>query len=100
LTASNWLPWDFFGNSVSISGDFAIVGIGNIVGWNEEKAYVFARSGSDWSEQGILTPSDGGTAFSSFGSSVSISGDYAIVGAFNHEVGGNVQQGKVYLFER
>ena len=42
-------------------------------------AYIFKWDGTSWSQQQKLTASDG-AANDSFGYSVSISGDYAIVG--------------------
>lgn len=70
---------DNFGQSVSIDGDYAIVGAPGA-----EKVFVFKKSGSNWTEQEIITgdsnPS-GSTLPSAFGFSVSISGTYAIVGA-------------------
>ena len=93
---------DWFGTGVSISGDYAIVGAklhdtgGNS---NQGKAYIFHRSGTAWSEQAILTASDGATG-DLFRESVSISGDYDIVGASGHDTGGNTSQGKVYIYSK
>jgi hypothetical protein len=67
--ASDYNTNDEFGFSVSISGDYAIVGARN-----NGAAYIFYRSGGVWAEQQKLT---GGI---DFGSSVGICGDYAIVG--------------------
>jgi FG-GAP repeat len=61
-----------FGQSVSISRDLAIVGATN-------RAYIFKRNTTGWSEQApFLTPGDNPSR--GFGSAVSISGNYAIVG--------------------
>ncbi|GAB4041372.1 FG-GAP repeat protein [Spirosoma gilvum] len=79
LVASDPSSRDAFGNSVSISGNYAI--IGNMQKNNSMgAAYIFTRTGSTWTQQAKLTPSDAAT-FDRFGISVSISGDYAIVGA-------------------
>ena len=43
-------------------------------------AYIFTRSGANWSEQAKLLPNDGSND-DDFGNSVAISGTYAIVGA-------------------
>lgn len=102
LTASDGAAGDKFGGSVSISGDYAIVGAEEkTVGANADqgKSYIFYRSGSTWTEQAILTASDG-AAGDEFGVSVSINGDYAIVGAYHNDVGANVDQGKSYIFIR
>jgi hypothetical protein len=102
LTASDGATADGFGVSVSISGDYAIVGAhGHDTGGNNNqgKAYVFHYSGIAWTQQDILTASDGATD-DRFGERVSISGDYAIVGAPYHDIGGNDNQGKAYVFHR
>ncbi len=102
LTASDGAASDHFGCSVSISGDYAIIGAeykdisGNS---NQGKAYIFYRTGTTWTEQAQLTASDG-TADDNFGCSVSISGDYAIIGADFKNVSGNSNQGKAYIFHR
>jgi len=81
LTASDGTKRDFFGISVAISGDYAIVGDHTYdgAGVNSGSSYVFVRNGEIWTEQAKLTASDI-AAGDLFGSSVSISGDYAIVG--------------------
>jgi hypothetical protein len=94
VTASDAAANDFFGNSVSISGDYAIVGApfdNNSTG----AAYVFSRSGNGWSEQTKLTASNA-AAGDEFGISVAISGDYAIVGAHFKNSG----TGAAYVFHR
>lgn len=102
LTASDGAAQDNFGHTVSISGDYAIVGapyknVGNIT--DQGKTYIFKRSGATWNEEAAITSSDG-VASDQFGYSVSISGDYAIVGAFLKQVGANFNQGKAYIFKR
>ncbi|HEY0100054.1 MAG TPA: lamin tail domain-containing protein [Pyrinomonadaceae bacterium] len=89
---------DFFGGSVAISGETVIVGAlidDNSGGVNAGSAYVFTRSGGIWSEQRRLQASDA-AAHAIFGSSVSISGDTAIVGAFAHS--GPAAPGAAYIF--
>lgn len=100
LTASDGKANDHFGNSVSISGDYAIVGAPNGSGdwFLQGAAYIFVRSGANWSQQAKLTASDGVPA-DFFGTSVSISGDDVIVGAPN-DGGIYAAQGSAYIFER
>ena len=74
------------GNSVSISGDTAIVG-----------TYISSRSGTSWTEQTRLIASDGEVG-DEFGHSASISGDTAIVGAFKNDDNG-IDSGSAYIFE-
>jgi hypothetical protein len=93
---------DEFGVSVALSGDTAIVGAyGDDVGANADQgsAYVFTRSGSTWTQQAQLTASDG-AASDNFGISVALSGDTAIVGAYDDTVGANAFQGSAYVFTR
>jgi len=100
LTAADGAANDWFGNSVAISGETAVVGAPkDVVGANTDQgsAYVFARSGTTWSQQQKLTAGDG-AAWSSFGHSVAISGDTALVGAFYDDVGANTDQGSAYVF--
>ncbi len=97
LIARDGKDYDFFGRAVSVSGDYAVVGNGAGRG----KAYVFHRSGTEWSQQATLTPSDeytdGGGAF---GTSVSLYGDFVLVGASYKEVGGYENKGKVYFYKQ
>jgi hypothetical protein len=92
---------DAFGYSVAISGDYAIVGIqgADISFIDQGAAYVFIRSGGTWVQQAKITASDA-AAGDKFGTSVSISGDYAIVGAPFHTVSTKVNQGAAYIFIR
>jgi hypothetical protein len=94
LTASDGTAWDQFGESVSMSGDYAVVGAWGHSG-QVGSAYIFERSGADWIEQARLTASDG-AAGDQFGMSVSIKGDYAIVGALADDQ----YTGSAYIFRR
>ena len=83
LTASDGALGDRFGNSVSLSGDRAIVGAfyDNDLGFDSGSAYVYERQGDgSWLEVAKLTASDG-TNGDFFGWSVSLSGERALVGA-------------------
>jgi len=82
LTASNGAASDKFGLAVSVSGDTAVVGAPNEYGGASQpgRAYVYARTGTFWTEQARLGPS-GGAVGGSFGWAVSVSGDTAIIGA-------------------
>ncbi len=102
LTGTSGPPGGQLGYSVSISGDTAIVGayLDDAFGNHDQGAvYVFTRSGSLWTQQAYLSASDG-VADDKFGSSVSISGDVAVVGAYLDDVGTNSNQGSAYVFKR
>ncbi|MBK9336156.1 MAG: FG-GAP repeat protein [Lewinellaceae bacterium] len=103
LTASDGAAQDFFGFSVAISGNYAMVGAyGKTVNGNtiQGKAYIFLRSGIFWSQQAMLTASNGATN-DLFGNGVAISDDYAVVGAPGKDVaGGYLDVGAAYVFVR
>jgi hypothetical protein len=98
LTAADGRAFDLFGCSVALAGDTAVVGA---IGGNVDQglAYVFTRTGTAWSQQAQLTAADG-TAIDLFGVSVAVSGDTAVVGADNNDLGVNVDQGSAYVFTR
>ena len=104
IVASDAAAGDGFGRAVAISGDYAIVGArGNDDGGNNSgSAYIFRRYGAvgtnNWQHEKKLTASDA-AAGDSFGYSVSISGDYAIVGAYGNDDGGT-NSGSAYIFHR
>ncbi len=83
LSASDGAWGDNLGNSVAISGDTVVAGAINDDdnGSDSGSAYIFRYDGSDWVEEEKLTASDG-AAFDSFGGSVAVSGDTAVVGAY------------------
>ena len=98
LTASPGAFEDQFGGSVSLSGTTALIGapVQTVQSQAQGAAYVFTESGTTWSQQSELTASDG--LFGDlFGTSVSISGTTALVGA-DHSVGSNTRQGAAYVF--
>lgn len=89
-----------FGRCVDFSGNVLIVGAekGKTAGVETGAAYVFFRAGGVWTEVQKLTPSDG-QAGDSFGISVSLDGDKALVGAHRSDTSG-VDAGAVYVFQR
>ena len=94
LTALDGEADDWFGCSISIDGDYAIVG--SCYDDSEKgSAYIFKRNGTTWSQESKLT-AFGGKESDQFGCSVSIDGDYAIVGAY----GKNNWTGAAYVFKR
>jgi hypothetical protein len=100
LLASDVAAGDYFGDSVSVSGDTALIGAsgdddsGSVSG----SAYVFVRSGGVWTEQAKLLASDG-AAGDGFGVSVSLSGDTALIGARYDDDNGE-WSGSAYVFVR
>lgn len=108
ITASDGEEGDRFGSSVSISGNIAIVGAprDDDNGSRSGSAYIFERDEStgDWNETAKLLASDGADD-DLFGSSVSISGNIAIVGAYGDDTeegtnSTNTATGAAYVFEK
>ncbi len=103
LTASDAQAGDWFGFSVALSGDTAVVGARreDAGGSNAGAAYVFQRDqgGADnWGEVKKLTASDA-QASDEFGISVAVSGDTAVVGAQEEDTAGS-RAGATYTFHR
>ena len=101
LTASDGARDDYFGTSVSISGDTIVVGApfddGN--GLSSGSAYVFVKQGYGWgnmTQTAKLTASDRAEG-DKFGTSVSISSDTIVVGAYRDEGDGGYS-GSAYVF--
>jgi FG-GAP repeat len=92
---------DNFGESVSISGNYAIIGApGDDDGADSNQGSVsfFRYDGINWVLMQKITDITG-DALDSFGNSVSISGNYAIVGAYLDNVGTNSFQGSASIYE-
>ncbi len=92
----------WFGYSVAISGNTAIVGAPmETVGTNvaQGTAYVYVRQGRTWSPQARLVASQG-EANDNFGFSVALDGDTALIGVIADTVNGNARQGSAILFTR
>ena len=102
LTAPDGAESDFFGNSVSLSGDTLAVGVQwDDVGTKTDQGSVllFIRSGTVWSVQQTLTASNGALG-DQFGFSVALSGDTLAVGAPTDDIGSNQNAGSVNVFTR
>lgn len=100
LLASDAGLFDWFGASVDVSGDRVVVGAPkeDELGPNSGSAYVFLRSGTNWSEEAKLTASSG-SGSDEFGSSVSLDSDRIVIGApFADRV--TRTPGAAYVFER
>jgi hypothetical protein len=81
LVPDDLVAGDTFGFGASLSGDSLLVGAGQRCG------YVYVRDGATWTLQQALVPDD-----VSYGSSVALDGDTALVAASVHNA--------VYVFER
>jgi hypothetical protein len=96
LLASDDIPENIFGESVSLDGNTALIGADGY----EDKgaAYVFSRTGNTWNQEAKLLASDGAVG-DSFGYAVSLDGDTALIGAQGDDDNGN-WSGSAYVFTR
>lgn len=100
IFASDGLPLDGFGNDAKIDGDIAIIGAKNSKIDNKESqgaAYIFKLTNNVWVEQQKLIASDG-MANDFFGTSVSLSGNWIVIGAPKADINGMVDKGAAYLY--
>lgn len=89
---------DNFGSDICINGNTAVVGAPND-NLSRGSAFVFVRVDSSWTQQAVITASDGAVG-DSFGQSVSIDGDRIIIGAPNDDGTVAPNQGSAYVFTR
>ena len=99
LTATDDDANDRFGASVSLDGTRALIGANgkDDAGSASGAAYIFEYDGAAWVEQAKLTASDAGSD-ARFGSSVSLGGDRALIGARGDDHAG-ANSGAAYIFE-
>ena len=97
-----------YGDSVSISGDYAIVGRGGYSRYGDElgTAYILERdTAGTWAEVSVVQSSDNQPG-DAFGISVAIDGTAAVVGAWYEDGGAAGEEnflftsGAAYIFER
>jgi hypothetical protein len=102
FTGTNGLSRQYFGQSVAISDDTAIVSAlyDNVTtNGGQGAAYVYVRSGTTWTQQAKLVASDGALN-DYFGISLAISGNTVVVGANGDDIGTITDQGSAYVFNR
>ena len=102
LTASDRQPSGYFGFSVALDGDTAVIGASQHsdpkTGAGSGAAYVFTRQTGVWGEKAKLTPSDA-AAGDNFGMSVAVEGDTVVVGSWQDDDNGR-NSGSAYVFEK
>ena len=99
LLALDGAEEDEFGYSISINGNYTIIGArDDDNGEDSGSVYIFKRDGTNWTQEDKLIASDG-KANDCFGCSVSINGNYAIIGAFRDDDNGDLS-GTAYIFKR
>lgn len=92
------LAHDRFGEVVSISGNYAIIGVASAdkgIISNTGAAVIYQYDGTDWVfMKKIYDPA--GASFDSFCNSVSISGNYLLIGALYDDVGTLTNKGSAW----
>lgn len=100
ILASDGAANDCFGTSITLSQDGNTLVVGATgKDTNKGAAYVFTRSGNNWTEVAILKKTTR-AAEDCFGISVSVSanGDTIAVGAYDRDTSGVYYAGSVYIF--
>lgn len=87
-----------FGVSVSIDGNYIIVGAWSDLPLQDDAMYAYLRSGSTWTQTSRTVASDI-QPDDEFGFSVDISGDYSVVGSGFVSDGSFSQAGAAYIYE-
>lgn len=99
LTPAEGSSFDWFGVSVSVDGGRALIGASrdraNVV--DSGSAYVFDFDGTSWVKTAELAPADGASD-DRFGTSVSLSGNRALIGASQDDASGE-DSGSAYIFD-
>ena len=101
LTADDGTQFNQFGWSIAAQGDTAMIGsISATVGKNSSQGavYVFSQSGGGWTQTQKFSSDDGATG-DSFGWSIALDGNTALIGTGFVTVNGNEFQGAAYLFD-
>lgn len=101
LYGSDVAAGDRFGERVALSGDLVAVGAQrrDTPQGVRGKVYVFARSGSAWSEERIVGPPAGDSAAQAFASFLALDGTTLAVGAYADSQTG-ADAGAVFVFTR
>ncbi len=102
LTAADAAADDSFAESVAVDGDTVLVGApyADVMGDGDRGAvYVYSRSGTTWTQQAKLAPSDG-VGGDHAGQSVALAGNSALFGAPFADVAGQSSAGAAYVYLR
>ena len=102
LTAARTRPFDEFGYAVALDGATLAVGApfaDGRAGGNQGAVYVFERQGGGWTEGDTLAGASA-AAGDELGVAVALDGGTLAAGARRADVGGAVDAGAVYVFER
>jgi hypothetical protein len=100
LNANDGSNVDIFGNSVAIYDNYIVVGayLDDDSGLNSGSVYVFKNDGNDSFDQIAKLTANDGAANDNFGYSVSIYGDYIVIGSIGDDDNGSAS-GSAYVFK-
>jgi len=101
INANDHHSGDYYGNSVSVSGNNAVVGAsGYSVGAQLDRgaAYFLTRNNNIWTQHSVVLAPDG-LSEDVFGTTVSISGNTAAIAAPHSKVNNLIRVGKVYIYQ-
>jgi hypothetical protein len=98
LTPSDAGNEQYFGSSIAIHGNYAVIGT-EPIGITTGRAYIFVRDGNTWTEQAILLAPDG-VLGDYFGIGVAITTDMVLIGARGKDVLPLTDIGCIYVFKR
>jgi hypothetical protein len=100
LTASDAAASDYFGRSVSISGNAIVIGapFDDDHGANSGSAYAYREVTGTWRQVAKISNGEYGEAGENFGYSVAASGNIAVIGAYQNDLFGN-DGGAVFLVD-
>ncbi len=92
---------DGLGINVKISGNYAIAGAYNDdinANADQGSVYVYKFENGNWTQVQKLVANDG-AAGDFFGGGIAIDSNYIFIGAYNDDIGENINQGSVYVFK-
>lgn len=96
LTATDGIAYEYFGYSVALDGNFAIIGT-NAATHGNGSAYIFQYDGvNTWTQQTKLLASDGQIG-DRYGTAVAISNNIAVVGAYTDD-STEINTGSAYVY--
>jgi len=101
LTSSDGGAGSLFGYTIALDGGRALIGAplsSSGPDAPQGAAYVFTRSGAVWAQVGEALRARDGAAGDWFGLAVALSGDTALVGAWNKAIDGVAGAGAAYVF--
>jgi hypothetical protein len=90
-----------FGSSIALDGDSLLVGSRSDNAGNDQKAYVYRRSGSTWQHEATLVSPDAADGQThTFGVDVALKGDLALVSDSRDYVLGQSYGGSIHVFRK